>query len=358
MTTHSAERSYGTSVGDQSTRLNGSITAATIATRFGILLCLLFVGAVFNLVSFSSFSLSLSDAWQALFHFNSNQLSQQVIRTLRVPRLLTAMTAGAGLAVAGVLMQGLTRNPLASPSLFGIGYGAALAFTLSATGFIPFLNVIPVSVVCFLGALITGLIMFFLAGLHLSRMNPIRMVLAGVAMNFLLVSVVRGLVIFADDHAFGVYYWLIGNISNATFPDIWMAIPPIFLGLVIAVYISHPLNLLSLGEERMQSLGGSLTPLRLLSGLAITLLTGASVSIAGPIGFVGLMVPHIGRRIVGHDHRILIPFSALMGAILLVFSDILARSVNFPIDTPIGIVTALLGAPFFFYLACRKTRGQ
>jgi len=325
--------------------------------KFAGLIILLLSGSALSLVSYSSFDLTLADGWNALSQFNSSNINHQIILTLRVPRTIVAMLAGAGLAVAGVLMQGITRNSLASPSLFGIGYGAALAFTLSATGLLPFVTQLPIVLVCFIGALITGVVIFFLGGLHLQRINPIRMVLAGVALNFLLTSVIRGLVIYADDNAYGVFYWLTGNVSNAQLSDIWVALPSVLIGTLIAMNISHPLNLLSLGEDRMRALGCSLNHVRILGGLSITLLIAASVSIAGPVAFVGLMIPHICRGIIGRDHRRLIPFSAIAGATLMVFADTGSRAINFPIDSPIGIVTALLGAPFFLYLATRNIKG-
>lgn len=330
-----------------------SVSSMFVPIQFAILFAVLVVGFLLSLVSYSSFNLTLNDGWQVLLNFDTNNINHQIISTLRLPRALVAMMAGMGMALAGLLMQGITRNPLASPSLFGIGYGAGLAFTLSSLGLLPFVTELPIVLVCFIGALITGVLVFFMGGLHLSRINPIRVVLAGVALNFMLVSLVRALVIFADNGAFSIFYWLVGNVSNAQYTDVDLAFPWLILGFSLALFISHKLNLLALGEDMMQSLGAGLTHIRLIGGFSIILLIATSVSIAGPISFVGLIVPHICRFLIGRDHRLLVPFVTLAGGSLMLFADVLSRAIDFPNDNPIGIVTALIGAPFFLYLATR-----
>lgn len=303
------------------------------------------------LLSFSQFNLGWADLWSLLFAFDSGNMNHQVLLSLRLPRALAAVFVGAALAVAGLVMQGMTRNPLASPSVFGVSAGAALAFAVSATGLWNWFSALPLLLTTFCGAALAGVLVFFMGGLHRAPIHPVRVVLAGVALNFLFISMTRAAVILADENAYGVFHWLTGSLGNVTFKDVRLVAPWTLLGLAMAFWLSHPLNLLRLGEERMQNLGGGLQRVRWLGSLVVILLVAAAVSVAGPVGFVGLMVPHITRYLVGHDYRVLVPGCALLGAILLLLADTLARGLRFPNDSPVGILTTLLGAGFFLFLA-------
>lgn len=307
-----------------------------------------------SLSSFSLFGLGWMDMWRVLIDYDPTSIKHQVLVSLRLPRALVAIFVGASLAVAGLVMQGMTRNELASPSVFGVSAGATLTFALSATGLWPGLSALPIVLVTFCGAGIAGALVFILGGLHRAPINPVRVVLAGVALNFLFLSLTRAIVILADENAYGVFHWLTGSIGNATFADVRLVIPWTLLGLIAAFWLSHPLNLLRLGEERMQNLGGGLGRVRWLGSLTVILLVAAGVSVAGPVGFVGLMVPHICRFIVGQDYRLLVPMCSLTGAVLMLLADTLARGLRFPDDSPVGILTTLLGAGFFLVLARRN----
>ncbi|TFH86229.1 iron ABC transporter permease [Billgrantia azerbaijanica] len=321
---------------------------------FAALPALLVLTFGLSLVGFSSFDLGWHDLWTLLVAFDADNLSHQVLLTLRLPRAMVAMCVGAGLAVAGLVMQGMTRNPLASPTVFGVSSGAALAFAVSATGLVAWVSALPLMLVTFCGAGLAGLLVFFLGGLHRAPINPVRIVLAGVALNFLFLSMTRGAVILADENAFGVFHWLTGSIGNVTYAEVRLAAPWTVLGLALAAWLGHDLNLLRLGEERMHNLGGGLARVRWLGSLVVILLVAAAVSVAGPIGFVGLIVPHIGRALVGQDYRHLVPACALAGAILILLADTLARGLRFPDESPVGVVTTLLGAGFFLFLARRQ----
>ncbi|MBL4828617.1 MAG: iron chelate uptake ABC transporter family permease subunit [Aliivibrio sp.] len=326
--------------------------------KMSFLLVILIVGWLGSLILASNFNLSLNDVWQLLNDQMGNEIHQHIIYSIRMPRAFVAMFAGMGLAIAGLLMQSITRNPLASPSIFGVSAGAAFAFAFASTGLLPWLSGVPILIITMSGALISGVMVFFLAGLHQNRINPIRVVLAGVALNFLFISLTRAAVIFADEHAYGVMYWLTGSVANVGWSDVTLLLPTVFFGFVLSMYLSFQLNLLRLGEAMMQSVGGKLWQVRVLSSIVIVLLIAACVSVSGPIGFVGLMVPHVARAWVGHDIRFLMPMTLLMGGNLVLYADIGSRYINLGQENPVGIVTSLFGALFFLVLTKQQMRSQ
>jgi len=323
---------------------------------FALAIAILCLSFYVSMVTFSQFSLQASDVYQVLFNYNASDLNQQIIVSLRLPRSLVAILAGIAMACAGLLMQGITRNPLASPSVFGVSAGAAFAFAFSSTGLLPWLSAIPVLFITMFGALMAGVAVFFLGGLHRPQANPIRIVLAGVAINYLCISMTRAALIYADENAYGVMHWLIGSVSNTQLRDVYSMLPGTVIGLAIALFFSHKLNLLHIGDSVMNSLGSSATRVRLWLSIAIILLIASAVSVVGPIGFIGLMIPHLCRAVIGQDYRLLIPLCALCGASLMLCADSLARVIRFPDDSPIGIVTTSIGAVFFLMLALKQVR--
>ncbi|MGF1761914.1 FecCD family ABC transporter permease [Aliivibrio kagoshimensis] len=327
-------------------------------TKIAMLVVLILFGWSGSLILASNFPLTLTDVWQLLLGQAGNEIHQHIIYSIRMPRAFVAMLAGMGLAVAGLLMQSLTRNPLASPSIFGVSAGAAFAFAFASTGLLPWLSGVPILIVTMAGALLAGIMVFFLAGLHQSRVNPVRVVLSGVALNFLFISLTRAAVIFADEHAYGVMYWLTGSVANVGWSDVTLLLPTLIIGFLLSMYLSFQLNLLRLGESMMQSVGGKLWQVRTLSSLAIVVLIASCVSVAGPIGFVGLMVPHVARSWVGHDIRYLMPITLLIGGNLVLYADIGSRYINLGQENPVGIVTSLLGALFFLLLTKQQVRSQ
>lgn len=314
------------------------------------------VSLFYSLIAFSQFSLRADDLLAVLYNYNGDEINQQIIVGLRLPRTLVAILVGMAMAIAGLLMQGITRNPLASPSVFGVSAGAAFAFAFASTGLLPALAHIPVLFITMAGALISGVVVFFLGGLHLPQANPIRVVLAGVALNYLCISMTRSAVIFADEHAYGVLHWLIGSISNTRMEDVYTMLPGLGIGLILAMLLAHKLNLMHIGEEMMNSLGGNAKKVRILASIAVILLIASAVSVAGPVGFIGLMIPHIARALIGQDYRLLVPLCALLGATLMLVADIFSRVIRFPDDSPIGIITSVIGALFFLALALRQVR--
>ncbi|EGR1270653.1 iron chelate uptake ABC transporter family permease subunit [Vibrio parahaemolyticus] len=311
-------------------------------------------GYTASMIGWSNFSLSVNDLTSYWFAFDEGNMLHQILATLRAPRTYAGLLIGASLAVSGVLMQGLTRNPLASPSILGINAGAACFMALASIG-IPFFSQLNPIINAVFGALLSGGAVMLLGGFFSARSHPLRLVLAGIAISALLIGLTRASVILADDMAYSVLHWLTGSLS-AVDSQQWQQLWPFAtLGLVLAMGLARNLNLLALGDELAVGLGGNIRLTRLISGLAVVLLAGTSVAIAGPIGFVGLLVPHLVRPIVGHNYHILIPVSALCGAALVTWSDALSRAIAFPAETPVGVITALLGTPCFIAIAMRKS---
>ncbi|EPN8249728.1 FecCD family ABC transporter permease [Vibrio alginolyticus] len=311
-------------------------------------------GYAASMIGWSNFSLSVNDLTSYWFAFDEGNMLHQILATLRAPRTYAGLLIGASLAVSGVLMQGLTRNPLASPSILGINAGAACFMALASIG-VPFFSQLNPIINAVLGALLSGGAVMLLGGFFSARSHPLRLVLAGIAISALLIGLTRASVILADDMAYSVLHWLTGSLS-AVDSEQWQQLWPFAtLGLVLAMGLARNLNLLALGDEVAVGLGGNIRLTRLISSLAVVLLAGTSVAIAGPIGFVGLLVPHLVRPIVGHNYHILIPVSALCGAALVTWSDALSRSIAFPAETPVGVITALLGTPCFIAIAMRKS---
>ncbi|EPN4954495.1 FecCD family ABC transporter permease [Vibrio diabolicus] len=311
-------------------------------------------GYTASMIGWSNFSLSVNDLTSYWFAFDEGNMLHQILATLRAPRTYAGLLIGASLAVSGVLMQGLTRNPLASPSILGINAGAACFMALASIG-VPFFSQLNPIINAVFGALLSGGAVMLLGGFFSARSHPLRLVLAGIAISALLIGLTRASVILADDMAYSVLHWLTGSLS-AVDSQQWQQLWPFAtLGLVFAMGLARNLNLLALGDEVAVGLGGNIRLTRFISGLAVVLLAGTSVAIAGPIGFVGLLVPHLVRPIVGHNYHILIPVSALCGAALVTWSDALSRSIAFPAETPVGVITALLGTPCFIAIAMRKS---
>ncbi|MDA9557693.1 iron chelate uptake ABC transporter family permease subunit [Vibrio sp.] len=312
---------------------------------------LVFGGVVASNIAWSSFSLSFNDVWQVLLG-NPQEMQQYVIQELRMPRALSALVLGANLAIAGVLMQGISKNSLASPSVLGINAGATCLVAIGSisTGL---MSEIPTTILAAVGGTVSGALVISIGGFFGKKQNPIRLVLAGIAINALLISFTRAAVILADDNAYSVINWLAGSLSSVGW-DQWNTLWPISLaGMVAAAFILRQLNLLHLGEDIAISLGLNISFTRIFGCIAIILLTSVSVATAGAIGFIGLIIPRLARRLIGVEFYSQTVISALLGANLLVWSDALSRGIAFPAETPVGVITALIGTPCFIFFALK-----
>ena len=312
-----------------------------------------------GLVLLASYSLTvgarhipLPTIWKALVNYDPSQVDELLVQTLRVPRLLLAVACGISFGVAGALMQGITNNPMASPSIMGVNSGAALGLAVAMI-LLPDSSLNVAVLFAFGGAALATVIIMALANRNGSRMSPVFLALAGTAVSAVLLAITQALVVYFDV-AQDLSYWTAGGISGVRMPQVLLFWPWTLIGVVMAVSLSKSVTLLSFGEEMAIGLGGHMGRIRFLAGVAVLILCGSAVAIAGPIGFVGLVTPHMARQLVGIDYRKVIPITALLGAILLVGADLVVRSVAAPFEIPLGAITALIGVPFFLYLANRK----
>ncbi|MDY3974660.1 MAG: iron ABC transporter permease [Veillonella caviae] len=318
-----------------------------------LLLVILVIVSGFSL-SVGARSISWPIIWKALTAYDPTQIEELLVQTLRWPRLLLAIACGISFAVAGCLMQGVTNNPMASPSIMGVNSGAALGLALSMI-IMPEASLNMTIIFAFIGAAVATLIIMALANRSGAKMSPVFLALAGTAVSAVLLAITQALVVY-----FGVAqelsYWTAGGISGVRMSQVLLLWPWTIVGLVLAMYLSKSVTLLNFGEEMAIGLGGHMMRTRLLASVTVLLLCGSAVAVASPIGFVGLITPHMGRKMVGIDYRKLIPITALLGAILVVLADLVARSIAPPHEAPLGAVTAMIGVPFFLYLANRKGR--
>lgn len=326
------------------------VSTKRVALLAVVLIAVLGALALFSL-TVGMRAITLSGVLHALRSAGSQEPSDLVVWTLRLPRLLAALVCGVSFAVAGALMQGVTNNPLASPSILGINAGASFGLALAMI-FLPAASLQVTIVSAFFGAALATAFILVLASLK-HGLTPVYIALAGTAVSAVFLAVTQVLVVFFDV-AQELSYWTVGGISGIRMTAILGVVPWTILGLILAVSVSRSVTLLSFGEDMAIGLGGRLSRIRLRAGLAVLILAGSAVAVAGPVGFVGLVVPHITRRIVGIDYRLVVPFSALLGALLVLVADMVARTVAPPFEIPLGAVTALVGVPFFRYLANRK----
>ncbi|WP_298704789.1 iron ABC transporter permease [uncultured Veillonella sp.] len=292
--------------------------------------------------------------WKALTAYDPTQVEELLIQTLRLLRLLLGIFCGISFAVAGCLMQGITNNPMASPSIMGINSGAALGLAVAMIIF-PEASLNVMIIFAFLGAALATMSIMALANRQGANMSPVFLALAGTAVSAVLLAITQALVVYFDV-AQDLSYWTAGGISGVLMPQVLLLGPWTVVGVGLAVYLSKSITLLNFGEEMAIGLGGHMMRIRVLASVAVLLLCGSAVAVAGPIGFVGLITPHMGRKLVGIDYRKLIPITGLLGAVLVVAADLVARTVAPPHEIPLGAITALLGVPFFLYLANRKGR--
>jgi iron complex transport system permease protein len=304
-------------------------------------------------VRFGAARIGTGDVISAFTDYDGSE-DDLIIRTLRVPRALVAALVGAALAVAGAIIQGLTRNPLSDPGILGIEAGAALAvvgsvFILGASSLTTY------ALFAFAGAAMAAVVVYGLG--TLGGMTPAKLVVAGAAMAALLSSLTTAVLIFNQRTLEEIRFWLAGSVAGRDLSLLLQVLPYAAAGLLLAFALSRRITTLTLGEDVAVGLGQRTAWVKFLSIVAVVLLAGSAVAVAGPIGFVGLVVPHVARFFVGVDYRWILPYSAFLGAVLLVTADIAARLVLRPTELPVGVMTALVGAPFFIYLARRRIKG-
>ncbi|MGV8083392.1 MAG: FecCD family ABC transporter permease [Coriobacteriia bacterium] len=327
---------------------------------FGVVMAALvaaFAVALIAGVAWGAVSIAPAEVLHALARALRGQgggLADSLVVQMRLPRVLIAAVVGASLAGAGVVYQALFRNPLADPYILGVssgaGLGAMVALTVTAGATALRFGLVPAG--AFLGALLTMLLVVRLA-LHHGRAEATSLLLAGVAVSYVLAAVTSFIMLRAREEMMALVYWMMGGLGSSSWEYAAMVAPMFALGALVPLLSTRELNLMLLGDERAGHLGLSVERFKLVMLGSASLMTAAAVAVAGSIGFVGLMTPHIMRYLVGSDHRRLLPASLLGGAIVLVLADLVARVILRPTEIPVGIVTAVLGGPFFVWLLVR-----
>lgn len=277
----------------------------------------------------------------------------QAAATKRIPRTVLAVVIGAALGLAGGVMQGVTRNPLADPGILGVNMGASLA-VVTAVAFFGLSSPTGYIWVAIAGAALSALFVYTVGTLGRGGATPLKLALAGAATSAAFASLVSAVILPRNDIAGSFKLWQIGGVGGASFDRIGQVLPFLAVGFAICLLSARALNSLALGDELAAGLGERVAVARGVAALGAVLLCGAATAVAGPIAFVGLVVPHTCRLLVGVDHRWLLPLSALLGGVLLTAADVVGRIVARPSEIDVGIVTALIGAPFFIYIVRRQ----
>jgi iron complex transport system permease protein len=283
-------------------------------------------------------------------------VSREVVLIVRLPRVLAAALVGVALSTSGTTLQGLLRNPMADPYIIGVSAGASLGATIAmalSLGFSLFGALYAIPLAAFVGALGTVFLVYTLSR-NSEGMSMLTLLLIGIAVTSFFSAIVTLIRLISSDTTLTIVFWLLGSLNLTTWNYVYLISPLVFIGLGVMLYFARDLNSIALGEDQAKHLGVEIETLKQIMLVCVSLMTAAAVSISGIIGFIGLIIPHIMRLLVGPDHRILIPASALAGAIVLIACDTIARTVMSPSEVPVGIITALLGGPFFIYLLTRK----
>ncbi|MFJ4920968.1 FecCD family ABC transporter permease [Streptomyces sp. NPDC088725] len=320
----------------------GWTAAAVVAVLLAVLLSLA-VGAR---------AIAPSAVFDAVFQ-GGRSPDAEVVRQLRVPRTLIGLMVGGALALAGTVLQGITRNPIADPGILGISQGSSVGVVLAISlfgvhtlsGYVWF---------AFAGAAVASVAVYAIASSGRGGATPVKLALGGAAINALLVSVTQGLLTTSASTLEEFRFWQVGSVAGRDSDVVGQVWPFLLIGGVLVVAVARGLDALALGEDVAKGLGQNVAAVRIVGGIGATLLTGAGVAAAGPIAFVGLAVPHIARAIVGTDHRWVLPMAALIGPVMLLVSDVVGRIVFPPGEVPAGVITALLGVPFLVALVRRK----
>ncbi len=336
----------------------GRIAALTLGLS-GALVVLALVA-----VATGAYAIPLGDVIDSVLHRFGlggeplDRVGESVLWNARVPRVVLALLVGASLGCAGALMQGVFGNPLAEPGVIGISSGAAVGAVAAIAFGLDFLGNWTITVFAFVAGLGTVMLVYVLSRSD-GRTEVVTLILTGIAVNAFAGALIGLFIFFADNAQISeITFWQLGSLAQATWPKVLAVLPCALVGLVVAPWYARRLDLLALGERPARHLGVDVERLRVTLILVTALLTAAAVSMAGIITFVGLLVPHLLRMVAGPGHRFLLPGSALGGALVLLAADLVARTAAAPAELPLGVLTALIGSPFFFWLLRRTRRRQ
>lgn len=306
-------------------------------------------------LSFGARAIPLAEVFESLFHGTSDSLNAAVIRE-RIPRTMFALLAGASLGVSGSLMQAITRNPIADPSILGVNTGASL-FVVLGMAFLKIGSLHEYIFLALAGAAVTSVFVYSIGSMGHGGPTPIKLALAGAATSAALSSLVSAVILPRTDVMNAYRFWQVGSVGGATWEGIYAVLPFLLIGLILSIIVTPSLDALALGDDLAKGLGVRTGLIRISAAAAGVILCGATTAIAGPIGFVGLMVPHTMKLLLGPNLRLTIPLSAIGGGVLLTFADVIGRLLGSPSELESGIVTAFIGAPILIYIAM-KSKGR
>lgn len=312
-------------------------------------LLLLLLVAIYAGISFGAVSVSFKEIWTTL-KSSGEGTYEKIVYNLRLPRVIVGLCVGACLAASGALLQGVMRNPLADPGIIGVSSGGGLFAIVTMVIFPQYSYLLPF--IAFIGAFLTTILIYLFA--WDKGASPVKIILAGVAMNAVLGAIMNGVMVLYSDRVQSVIGWLSGGLNGRSWYHVEIILPYTIIMLLISLFAIKPVNILILGDDSAKLLGQNVELIRMLIILLASFLAGIAVSVAGLIGFVGLVVPHIIRLLIGEDYRFLLPFSIIGGAALVVIADTAARSLFDPIELPVGILLAALGGPFFIIMLRRR----
>ena len=324
------------------------------ALQWGLPLVALITIFWLSLFCYSAIPVSGVDAVHALLPGHTPTLPQALVQNLRLPRSLVAILIGASLALAGTLLQTLTHNAMASPSLLGINSGAALTMALTSAISPAPVTGYSIAFIAACGGGVSWLMVMTAGGGFRHTQDRNKLILAGIAFSAFCMALTRITLLLTEDHAYSIFYWLAGGVSHARWQEFWQLFPMVVVAVPVVLLLANQLNLLNVSDSTARTLGVNLPKLRLIINVLVLLLVGTCVSVAGPVAFIGLLMPHLARFWVGFDQRKVLPMSMLMGATLLLLADVLARGLAFPGELPAGAVVALIGAPCFVWLVRRR----
>ncbi len=282
---------------------------------------------------------------------------ETIIWSIRLPRVFLGILVGASLSMAGAAFQGMFKNPMADPYVIGISSGAALGATIAIIikADVSFLNMSTISLFAFIGALVSVMAVYNIARIK-NRVPITTLLLSGIAIGQFLTAIMSFLMVIYNKDMTKIIYWTLGSLSGKGWEPLLKIFLPTIISMILINFFSRDLNIMLTGEESAQSLGVDVEKTKVYILLLGTFMTSMAVSVSGIIGFVGLIIPHIVRLILGPDHRILLPASALIGGIFMIFADTIARTIISPVEIPVGIITAIFGGPFFIYLLMTKKK--
>ncbi|MBM7479036.1 FecCD family ABC transporter permease [Oerskovia jenensis] len=344
-TTHSTDAGTGRATSRRPARARRLVVGLAVLVVALAAVCALSLAVGAN-------ALPLSVVMDALTSYDPTNPDHLVVIEKRVPRTLVGLVAGAALGAAGTLMQGLTRNPLADPGLLGISAGASL-FVVGAISFFGVSQVGGYVWFAFAGAAVAAAVVYGVASVGREGATPVKLALAGAAVTAALTSVVTA-VLLVDRAALDLMrFWQVGSLAARGSTVVWQVLPFVVVGLVLALALGRSLNGLALGDDVARGLGQDVTRTRVVAGVAIVLLCGAATAAVGPVAFVGLVVPHVARYVVGLDYRWVLPYAAVAAPVLLIGCDVIGRVVARPGELQVGVVTAVVGAPLFIALVRR-----